>query len=110
MLFWDEVRSYKRLSVCSKYLVVSTYYAFSINAGFNMIESRATLCCSVKIGILLSRSKSAKSNGDAPFRLSIDSFVRELDEYLHWYNAERIKMSLGGMSPLQHRRSLGIAT
>lgn len=42
--------------------------------------------------------------------ISIDSFIRELDEYLHWYNAERIKMSLGGMSPLQYRRSLGIAS
>ena len=40
--------------------------------------------------------------------ISIDSFIQELDEYLHWYNAERIKMSLGGMSPLQYRRSLGL--
>ena len=41
--------------------------------------------------------------------ISIDSFIQELDEYLHWYNEERIKISLGGMSPLQYRRSLGIA-
>lgn len=42
--------------------------------------------------------------------ISINSFIQELDSYLHWYNEERIKMSLGGMSPLQYRRSLGIAT
>ena len=42
--------------------------------------------------------------------VSIDSFIRELDEYMHWYNEDRIKMVLGGMSPLQYRRSLGIAT
>ena len=30
-------------------------------------------------------------------------------QYLHWYNDERIKISLGGMSPLEYRRSLGIA-
>ena len=43
-------------------------------------------------------------------RISIESFVNELDEYMHWYNEDRIKMSLGGMSPLKYRRSLGIAT
>lgn len=42
--------------------------------------------------------------------VSIDSFISELDEYMHWYNKDRIKMVLGGMSPLQYRRSLGIAT
>ena len=42
-------------------------------------------------------------------RVTIDSFIEELDEYMHWYNEERIKMSLGGMSPLEYRRSLGIA-
>lgn len=42
--------------------------------------------------------------------ISIDSFIKELDKYIHWYNENRIKMSLGGMSPLEYRRSLGIAT
>lgn len=32
-----------------------------------------------------------------------------VDEYLHWYNEERIKVSLGGLSPLQYRRQLGLA-
>jgi len=40
--------------------------------------------------------------------VSIDSFIKELDSYLRWYNEDRIKISLGGMSPLQYRRSLGI--
>ena len=39
-----------------------------------------------------------------------NSFIAKLDKYIHWYNKERIKMSLGGMSPLEYRRSLGIAT
>jgi len=42
-------------------------------------------------------------------RITIDSFIDKLDKYMHWYNEERIKMSLGGMSPLEYRRSLGIA-
>jgi transposase InsO family protein/transposase-like protein len=34
---------------------------------------------------------------------------KAVDEYLHWYNEERIKVSLGGLSPLQYRRKLGYA-
>ena len=41
--------------------------------------------------------------------VTIASFIDELDQYMHWYNEERIKMLLGGMSPLEYRRSLGIA-
>lgn len=40
--------------------------------------------------------------------VSIDEFIDILDEYLHWYNTKRIKMSLGVMSPLEYRRSLGL--
>jgi putative transposase len=31
-----------------------------------------------------------------------------LDAYIKWYNEERIKTSLEGMSPVEHRRSLGL--
>ena len=41
--------------------------------------------------------------------VSIDGFMDILDEYLHWYNEKRIKMSLGAMSPLEYRNSLGLA-
>ena len=40
--------------------------------------------------------------------VSVESFIAELDEYLHWYSEDRIKMSLRGMSPLEYRRSLGL--
>ena len=40
---------------------------------------------------------------------SIEEFMNALDEYIHWYNEKRIKLSLGGMSPMQYRRSLGLA-
>ena len=40
---------------------------------------------------------------------STDRFMDALDEYIRWYNEERIKLSLGGMSPAQYRRSLGLA-
>lgn len=36
-----------------------------------------------------------------------EEFIDELNEYLIWYNETRIKMSLGAMSPMDYRRSLG---
>ena len=32
----------------------------------------------------------------------------KLDGYLGWYNEGRIKVSLGGMSPVQYRMRLGL--
>ena len=40
--------------------------------------------------------------------VSIDSFIHELDQYINWYANDRIKLSLGGMSPMDYRRSLGL--
>ena len=33
----------------------------------------------------------------------IDTLRTELDEYIHWYNTERISTTLGGLSPVQYR-------
>jgi transposase InsO family protein len=41
--------------------------------------------------------------------VSIEQFINELDSYLRWYNEKRIKMSLGAMSPVDYRRSMGFA-
>ena len=41
--------------------------------------------------------------------ISLEELQRELEFYLNWFRTERIKMSLGGMSPLEYRRSKGIA-
>lgn len=38
-----------------------------------------------------------------------DAFVAMLDEYIADYNMRRIKKSLGWMSPVEYRRSLGLA-
>ena len=40
---------------------------------------------------------------------TIGQFIEELDKYIKWYAEKRIKLSLGGMSPLDYRRSLGLA-
>lgn len=39
--------------------------------------------------------------------ISLDEFIDILDNYLVWYNEQRIKLSLGGMSPIEYRQSLG---
>ncbi|MDD6449225.1 MAG: IS3 family transposase, partial [Lachnospiraceae bacterium] len=33
---------------------------------------------------------------------------KTLDDYIHWYSEERIKVSLGGVSPTQYRKQLGL--
>jgi len=43
------------------------------------------------------------------FGVGIAEFMDILNRYLHWYNEQRIKMSLGAMSSLEHRRSLNLA-
>lgn len=40
--------------------------------------------------------------------ISIEAFMKIVDEYIHWYNEIRIKESLGWMSSLQYRRSIGL--
>lgn len=41
--------------------------------------------------------------------VSTKQFIDILDNYLVWYNEKRIKISLGKKSPVEYRRSLGIA-
>lgn len=42
------------------------------------------------------------------FNVTIDEFIDQLNNYIIWYNETRIKLSLGNMSPVEYRRSLGI--
>lgn len=42
--------------------------------------------------------------------ISIKEFIHTLNEYFIWYNEVRIKKSLGYMSPMEYRHSLGLAT
>jgi len=40
---------------------------------------------------------------------TLEDFMRQVDSYIRWYNQHRIKISLGGRSPLEYRQYLGIA-
>ena len=38
---------------------------------------------------------------------SIEQFIQVVDSYIRWYNEKRIKISLGSLSPIEYRESLG---
>ena len=40
--------------------------------------------------------------------ITIDQLIQIVDAYIRWYNEKRIKISLGSLSPLEYRESLGI--
>ena len=40
---------------------------------------------------------------------SVEEFISIINQYMQWYRDKRIKLSLGGLSPMEYRRSLGIA-
>ena len=39
-----------------------------------------------------------------------EQFIDALDGYIRWYNEKRIKLSLGYLSPIEYRESLGLTT
>lgn len=39
---------------------------------------------------------------------TIEQFIQVVDSYIRWYNEKRIKISLGSLSPIEYRVSLGI--
>ena len=56
------------------------------------------------------RVKNEMFYGRSWVETSIDDFINTLDTYLKWSNETRIKMSLGAMSPVEYRKSLGLYT
>ena len=36
-------------------------------------------------------------------------FIQIINDYITWYNTKRVKASLGYMSPMEYRQSLGLA-
>jgi transposase InsO family protein len=55
-----------------------------------------------------SRLKNEMFYGYSWAGVTIDQFIDHLDAYIRWYGEKRIKLSLGGMSPLNYRKSLGL--
>jgi len=54
------------------------------------------------------RVKNEMFYGRSWVGISLDDFINTLDTYMRWYNESRIKMSLGALSPVEYRKSLGV--
>ena len=55
------------------------------------------------------RLKNEMFYGRSWIGVTMDDFVNELNSYINWYNTKRIKKSLGYMSPVEYRHSLGLS-
>jgi len=54
------------------------------------------------------RMKNEMFYGRSFTGVTIDKFIQMINDYIIWYNTERIKESLGYMSPMEYRQSLGL--
>lgn len=54
------------------------------------------------------RLKNEMFYGRSWVGVSMDDFINEINSYIEWYNTKRIKQSLGYMSPVEYRHSLGL--
>ena len=55
------------------------------------------------------RMKNEMFYGRSWLDVSIDDFIDKIKHYINSYNTKRIKQSLGYMSPVECRHSLGFA-
>ena len=54
------------------------------------------------------RLKNEMFYGHSWVDISMNEFIDEINQYITWYNTKRIKKSLGYMSPVEYRHSLGL--
>lgn len=54
------------------------------------------------------RLKNEMFYGRSWIDVSISEFIAEINEYINWYNTKRIKQSLGFLSPVEYRHTLGL--
>ena len=54
------------------------------------------------------RLKNEMFYGRSWVGVPMDDFINEINSYIEWYNTKRIKQSLGYMSPVEYRHSLGL--
>lgn len=40
--------------------------------------------------------------------VTLEDVMERIDAYIRWYNERRIKISLGGRSPIEYRHALGL--
>ena len=55
------------------------------------------------------RMKNEMFYGISWLNVSIEEFIHTVEDYMVWYREKRIKISLGGLSPLEYRQKLGLS-
>ena len=55
------------------------------------------------------RIKTEMFYGVSWLNVSIEEFIHTVEDYMVWYREKRIKISLGGLSPLEYRQKLGLS-
>lgn len=55
------------------------------------------------------RMKNEMFCGQCWHGVTTEEFTCQIDEYMVWYRDKRIKMSLGGLSPMEYRKRMGVA-
>lgn len=55
------------------------------------------------------RLKNEMFYGRSWIDVSISEFIDKINEYINWYNTKRIKQSLGFLSPVEYRHTLGLS-
>ena len=53
------------------------------------------------------RMKNEMFYGEKWDKISVEEFISIINQYMQWYRDKRIKLSLGGLSPMEYRRFLG---
>ena len=53
--------------------------------------------------------RSMSKKGCSPDNSALQEFMDILEQYIYWYAEGRIKVSPGGMSPIQYRKMQDIA-
>ena len=54
------------------------------------------------------RMKNEMFYGGLWMDISLKNFIQIINDYMIWYRGKRIKLSLGGMSPMEYRQNLGL--
>ena len=69
------------------------------------------LAASPNLSSLLSITslQSQRLYGVSWLNVSIEEFIHTVEDYMVWYREKRIKISLGGLSPLEYRQKLGLS-
>lgn len=54
------------------------------------------------------RMKMEMFYGRSWFGVTLDELIDRINDYMNWYREKRLKLSLGGLSPMEFRRYNGI--